>query len=266
MTEGEAFAVALLVQLGMLPAKPIIGNAIWLLNRWKSMSFLHRYMYSALVRKISVLTVHSSACLPVAREVFPLSRCELMYFGINESMFSGAGSEEVLAEQVTRILAVGNDRTRDWDTLLAAVGNDERFRVTIVCWWIPDRVSEIYENVRVVRFPEMGKFLEYYKNADIVAIPMVENLFSGITVALEAAALERPILSSFTGGVPTYFNEDEVFYVRVGDTEGMRDTLLSASPEERRERAAKAHRRFRASDYTTRAMIRRYAALTREQL
>ena len=62
----------------------------------------------------------------------------------------------------------------------------------------------------------MSDFIACYHWADIVAVPMRQNIYSGITVALEAAAMGTPVVSSRTGGVPTYFGEDEVFYSPAG--------------------------------------------------
>jgi glycosyltransferase involved in cell wall biosynthesis len=115
----------------------------------------------------------------------------------------------------------------------------------------------------MIRDPVMSDFLKAYDLADIVVVPMVENIFSGITVALEAVALGKPIVSSRTGGVPTYFGEDEIFYAPVGDPNAMRDVVLATDPKSRMERAQAAQRRFVQQDYSTRAVMARYAAITR---
>ena len=46
----------------------------------------------------------------------------------------------------------------------------------------------------------------------------------------------------------------------------MREIVLSTTVQSRLERAEKAHRRFLETDYSTDAMIRRYAELTRDLL
>ena len=70
MTEGEAFAIALLFCLRLIPKRPIVANAIWLPDRWKQIPTWRRYIYRALSKYISVMTVHSAACLPTLRELF----------------------------------------------------------------------------------------------------------------------------------------------------------------------------------------------------
>jgi hypothetical protein len=150
--------------------------------------------------------------------------------------------------------------------LFDAFGNDERFQVTVICWWLEDDEMSPYDNVRAIRNPSMADFHRCYREADMVVVPMKENIYSGITVALEAVAMGTAVLSSRTGGVPTYFDDDEVFYAPVGDPVAMRDIALSTTVQSRLERAEKAHRRFVEAEYSTDAMIRRYAEITRDLL
>jgi len=128
-----------------------------------------------------------------------------------------------------------------------------------------DQIKQ-YRNVAIIRPSSMADFLRCYEEADIVAVPMKENIFSGITVALEAVAMGKPVLSSRTGGVPTYFDEDEVFYVPVGDAAAMREVVISTDHASRRQRAENAQLRFIERDYSSRALVRRYAELTRDLL
>jgi glycosyltransferase involved in cell wall biosynthesis len=249
--------------LRIIKRKPIISNAVWLLNIWSTLSIWHRIIYKFLYRYLSVLTVHSRECLTVAQRCFPSLNIKLMQFGINIDVFKITKPSYESAGGVTRLLAAGHDRTRDWHTLLLAFGNDDRFHLTLVCPWLTNEQIADYRNVALVRSPTMSRFLELYRDADFVAVPMKSNIFSGITVALEAVALGRPVLCSRTGGVPTYFGEDEIFYTPVDDAEAMRQTILSAGPEERYRKASAAQHRFIESDYSTRAVVRHYASLTR---
>ncbi len=184
MTEGEAFAVAALMAFGIVPRRPVIGNAVWLLNNWGSYSGRRRKLYQYLSRTISVMTVHSRECLPVIRSALPRLRSELLFFGINTEMFRLTPPRIEEQTGPLRLFAIGNDRTRDWATLLAAFGNDPRFHLTIICWWLTDEDIARYDNVAVVRSPTMADFRRCYAETDMVVVPMEENIFSGITVAL----------------------------------------------------------------------------------
>lgn len=268
MLETDYLAVAALASVSQSArGKPIIGQSVWLFNDFSRLGAARRRLYKALIARVAIMTTHSERCLPVMRQALPETDSRQLYFGISGDTFALTDpSDTEPADGPLRIFAAGNDRTRDWDTLLEAFGNDERFALTIVCGWLPDSHAQTYRNLTLVRNPSMAQFVALYRSHDFAAAPMVENIYSGITVALEAAALGAPILSSRTGGVPTYFDETEVFYAAPGDAGDLRRTALASTLRERRERALRAQRRFVASDYTTRGMIGRYMALTREIL
>ncbi|MBB5746298.1 glycosyltransferase [Brevundimonas variabilis] len=266
MTEGEAFAVAALMALGIVPRRPILGNIVWLANNWKANSRFRRTVYTYLSRYISVMTVHSASCLPIVEAAFPRMRSQLFYFGVNTAVFPVSSPVIEKHEGPIIIFAAGNDPTRDWETLLAAFGNDPRFRLVMICWWLSDDRASRYDNLTLIRSPAMADFLQCYREADVVAVPMVANMYSGITVALEAVALGKPVLATFTGGLPTYFGPDEILYVPEGDPEAMRKALCDTTPESRAAQAARAQERFVERDFSTEGMVAQYVAVTRQIL
>lgn len=273
MNENEAFALAALMMLRLVPRRPIVAAAIWLFNDWHRLPAANCALYRLLARYINVLTVHSAACLPVAAAAGLGTSVELSLFGINEESYPplvpGGGttagpiaSGRETAAGPIHVLAAGNDRTRDWTTLLEALGNDDRF---IVSAWTPmlgEADTARVRNLRLPKPPTMAAIRAMYAEADVVIVPMVPNLFSGITVALEAAALGRPVISSDTGGVPSYFSPAEMLFVPPGDPAALRDAALAAQTPRVAALAAAAQARFGRGDYTTRAMIGRYRALT----
>ena len=123
-----------------------------------------------------------------------------------------------------------------------------------------------YSNLTILSSPKMSDFIDCYRWADVVVVPMQRNTYSGITVALEAVAMGRPVVSTRTGGVPTYFEEDEMFYTPVGDHQAMRDIVLGSDAGSRAERADRAQQHFLKRDYSTHGLISRYVELTRELL
>jgi len=263
MTEGEAFGAAMLMKAGIVPRKPIISTSIWLFNRWDLLPFWRHAFYRYLAEEISVMCVHSVECLPVAQRAFPNLRCELMHFGINTQYFT-VQRPRVSSGAVTHIVAAGNDQTRDWDTLIQAFGSDKRFRLTLACAWLPASRTARHKNVTLVKPKTMDELRDLYRSADIIAVPMKENVFSGITVALEAAALGKPVLSSRTGGVPTYFDEDEVLYAPPRDPKALRDAVLNSTPSSLQALASKAQERLTKADYSTYGLISRYSRITQD--
>ena len=262
MSENEALAVAALMMLRVVPRRPIIGGAIWLFNNWDRMPRVRQALFRRLSGYIDVLTVHSAACLDVVARARLRTSVELSPFGINAELYTPLPQRPSPPVGPIHVLAAGNDRTRDWGTLLEAFGNDPRF---IVSAWTPalnaadtDRIG----NLRLPKPPTNKAMLEMFADADVIVVPMFPNVFSGITVALEAAALGRPVISSATGGVPTYFSEDEVLYVPTDDPAALREAALEARTPRFAAMAARAQARFGKGDYTTGAMIERYLALT----
>lgn len=245
---------------------PVLAQSVWMFDpRYKPiwpLSLLHRI----LTRGVSLLMTHSNAYLPIMRDRFPGVESRLSYFGVSTDSFYKLDTSPQESSGPLVVFAAGNDRTRDWDTLLRAFGNDVRFRIILVCGWASDELTLSYANLELVRDPTMEGFRDLYSLADVVVVPMHDNLYSGITVALEAAATGRPLLSTRAGAVPTYFGEDEALFTPVGDPEAMRDRLLSTTIAGRQEMASRARERFVRDDYTTRGMVKRYVALTSEVL
>jgi glycosyltransferase involved in cell wall biosynthesis len=163
-------------------------------------------------------------------------------------------------------MSAGNDKTRDWNTILYAFGNDPRFSVVLICSWLTEAEVSSYSNVRLVRDPTISNFVNLYQQSDIVVVAMFPNLFSGITVALEAAAVGVPVISSNTGGVATYFSSKEVSYVECQDPAALKRAALDLSPERRRAQAKRARARFVEDDYSSEGMIERYSDITAEIL
>ena len=112
----------------------------------------------------------------------------------------------------------------------------------------------------------MQEFRELYRWADVVVVPMVSNLYSGITVALEATSLGVPVVSSDTGGIPTYFSPEEMIYVPPSDPVALRDRVLGCSAEELLGYVQRAQAHFRKQDYSTRGMAARYVELSQRLL
>ena len=212
--------------------------------------------------------MHSKDCLPVAKEAFPDTDTRLMYFGINKDLFSAERRlrDEPLIGKKIKVFSAGNDKTRDWDTLLSAVGNDMRFEVTILCRWLDPGLTSKYLNLTIVSDRKVDTILSCYINTDFVVISMFPNNFSGVTVALEAVAMAKPIVCTFTGGVPTYFSADEVFYVDHNNPDMLRDAILQSSFGDRSQKVISSRKKFENLRLDTQGLVARYAELTVELL
>ena len=267
MEEVEYLAVCALPLLCSMRRPRLIAQTIWLFNRWESYSLLRRNLMRKLLQRADLLTFHSAQYLGLLPKLLPGLTGHLLPFGI--SLDSFPWSEPHIVNEpgkVVRVLSMGNDPTRDWPTLLSAFGNDARFDLQVVSGRLSDATIAAFSNVKCPRNPSMQVFRDLYRWADMVVVPMIPNLYSGITVALEAISMGVPVISSRTGGVPTYFTDQEVLYVPPQDGQALRRAALDWSPEDRLNRTRKAQCRFRREDYSSRGMAQRYVTLSMELL
>ena len=262
MIESDYLAVAALKLLRYKSSPAMIGNNVWLFERYPNFGLLRRIFYSKLIEKTEALTVHSKSYLAVAKIHIPKARVHLMKFGISGSTFVKPNIRQECHQGPIRILAAGNDYSRDWPTFLAAFGGDPRFDVTIVSAQVSNKMVIQFSNICLQRRPTMDEFKDLYLWADFVVVPMTHNNYSGITVAMEAVAMGCCVLSSKTGGVPTYFDEGEVLFCQVGDPKNMRELILSCNPEQRDAVAERGYQRWLRDGYTTERMVARYHQLS----
>lgn len=243
----------------------LIAQTVWLFNRWNTFSAARCSMLRKLLLRADALTFHSRQYLDIVRRLVPGSEPMLLPFGISLDSFPWS-EPDIDLHTPRRVLAMGSDPTRDWKTLLEAFGNDDRFEIVVICGWLSDARAAQYKNLRVPRNPSMQEFRDLYRWADVVVVPMVSNLYSGITVALEATSLGVPVVSSNTGGIPTYFSENEVVYVPPGDPSALRDRVLRCTTAELLGFVQRAQLRFQQQDYTTHGMAARYIQLSERLL
>jgi glycosyltransferase involved in cell wall biosynthesis len=263
ISEGECFAVAALLVLFLKRHQKIIGNGIFLFNRFGKMFFIRRLLLSKLMQRISILTVHSSASLDIARRHFTGQKIELMYFGISTDAFpiTEPSSHEPIHRPI-RILSLGTDSNRDWDCLLSAFGNDDRFELRVVCNGLPDSMLDKYRCLRFSRSPTIQEARASYLWADFVVITMVPNEYAGITVALEAAAMGTCVVSARTGGVPTYLDPLAALYYEPGKGDEAKAAIRNCGDEQRLKLAENAQRIFLQRGYSSKDFVLRYVALT----
>ena len=267
--EWDWLSVSFMQRLGLLPPVPVIGNSVWLFDHWPVWSGRRRRLLRWLMADNIHLTLHARPALELSRRFVPDRSFHLSPFGISTRVFPL--TEPVPAprgDRPLRIYAIGNDGTRDWQTLLDAFGNDPRFELTILCRWLGERHDVAsYTNLRWPDYDSgSGELRRYNEWADVVVVPMRENPYSGITAACEAVATGKPVIASHTGGVPTYFDPGEVVYVPPSDPAALRYAALGLTPQSMRQLALRAQDRFRRSGYAAQDMVDRYIAISRSLL
>jgi glycosyltransferase involved in cell wall biosynthesis len=266
-TELEHLAVLTLWQIIPRCHRPkIIAQCVWLLDKWDRLTAAKRWLYKKLVAQADVLTVQSSESLKAAKLIFQGVRSHISLYGIDADAMVPAVRRR--AHHPLRILSLGRDMHRDWDTLIAAVSGWEGCEVRIGAKSIDRRLAQRSKNIRLIT-PGSAELRELYKWADVVVVPLKSNLHvSGITVVAEAALSGVPVVCTDTGGMRDYFSADEVRYVPPNDAVAMRRALeeLAADDGLRFSISRKAQEQLVKAELNTRARARRLADLSREML
>ncbi|MER2265756.1 glycosyltransferase [Methylobacterium oxalidis] len=226
-TESQFLSFALIRALSRWPREPkLLGQAVWLIDRWDHYGPLRRALYRALLQHVDVLTVLSPLNLARARALFPGTRCELVLFGIPTDERAPARSPAAAGR--LQVVAIGNDEHRDWDTLLAALGGCEACDLRIVTAVLPPERADRFPNVRIGRITRNDELRSLYRTADLMVVPLKPNLHaSGITVMQEAALSRLPMVVSDVGGLRPYFADTAVRYVPAGQPQALRDAVLN---------------------------------------
>ncbi len=242
-TESQYFAVAA-VKILMGGSAKILGQSVWLFDKWNKLSFPRRMFYSALIKRIDVLTFHSSLNLAVARRAFPSADLRLVPFGIPHEVFIAPHMRE---HDEVRVLSLGNDRHRDWLTFIEAVSNRPGISAKILSGTLSKRHVANSKNIALSSAKTNEELKAAFAWATVVCIPLKENLHaSGITAIQEAVLSGVPAVASDTGGLQLYFAKDEVRYVKANDPAALLTALLDVghAPLEAFEMAQRAQTRL----------------------
>jgi glycosyltransferase involved in cell wall biosynthesis len=267
-TESQHLAILLLLALRPQRRRPkIIAQSIWLFDRWPRFSPLRRLFYARLLSRADLLTVHSPDNLQRARELFPGIRSRLVLFGVRNDRLDEVRHRPVPCP--IRVLSLGHDEHRDWDTAIAAIRGWNGCELKIVSPRVSEHRVKDIPNITKAS-PRSAQELEaLYDWADIVVLTIKPNLHaSGITVIMEATVLGLPVVCTDTGGLRAYFRDDEVRYVLPRDTVELRRAIagLAADDEGRRGMVARARARMQSHDLSSRSYALRHAELSRELL
>ncbi|WP_217645860.1 glycosyltransferase [Pseudoxanthomonas sp. GM95] len=267
-TESQSLAVCALLAL-LRPARPprLLLQQVWLIDRWPRLTPLHRWLYQRLLRRADLLTFHSEMNLAKARTLFPGQRCELVRFGINAS--NPVAPSATPWSGSLRVLSLGNDRHRDWPTLLQAVADTPGAELRILSGSLPPKAAGGMANVQIGAARTQQALEETYAWADLVVVPLKANLHaSGITVIQEAVLKGLPVITADAGGLEAYFGDDCIWYYRTGDANALRETIaqVRAQAQRRLEMAQRAQAHMGDAGLGSVAYARRHAELSRELL
>ncbi|ACI50530.1 glycosyl transferase group 1 [Gluconacetobacter diazotrophicus PA1 5] len=267
-TEAQSMAVLLLFRLYPWRRHPrIIAQSVWLLDRWAHESRKNRLIFRALLSRADVLTFHSPCNRAAAARLFPGTRTELVEFGIRADDMIVRPPRP--ARQTIRVLSLGNDRHRDWETLLRATA-ELPCRLTIATTdpAARRRIAR-YGHATLASLKNNADLLALYDQADLVVVPLGPNLHaSGLTTIQEAITRGVPVITTDVGGLRHYFDHDAVTYVPPGDIAALAHAITDLAADTPRQAAmtANAQRRMReclnSQTYAARHVALSYELLT----
>lgn len=213
-TESQTLAVLLLFRVLKPARRPkLLGQAVWLIDRWRKQPFWRKWFFRRLMKDLDLLTVLSVFNRDDGRRMFPDLRVERVHFGIRADDMKPA--RKTCQGKKLKVLSLGNDEHRDWKTFCAAASAlpDVEFSIASSSPAAFEAAKNV-PNVTLVRAKNNAELIGLYSDADIVVVPLQSNRHaSGITVVEEAIILGVPVISSDCGGLTDYFGSDSVLYV-----------------------------------------------------
>ncbi|CAB3750769.1 glycosyltransferase [Paraburkholderia humisilvae] len=271
-TEQEHLAVALLLLLHDYRFRDrvrplLLAQSIWLFDKWSDYGVLRRWLYRKLIARADVLTTHSTLNAALCQRYLQRDAIKVCY-GLNTGDFPVRQPDAWEPHTPLRIAAIGNDRDRDWRTLIEAFGNDARFEVRLATRRrVP--VSLRAPNVEIASASGIEKQRQLYEWADLMVVPLRPNSHaSGLTVTLEAAAVGKPMVVSDVGGLTEYFSASAASYVPPFDPQALREAAerLVAAPDDALRQARAAAAELLSRDFTTRHFALQHVRITRDLL
>jgi glycosyltransferase involved in cell wall biosynthesis len=271
-TEQEWLSAALMLLLsgrkaGANASPLLLAQSVWLLDKWPSYGIVRRWLYRKLMTRADQLTTLASENAALCKRYFDRDAKPLLY-GLNTRDFPVKTPTEWKPHSPIRIAAIGNDRDRDWETLIKAFGNDARYTVKLATRRrIPASLRA--PNVEIALFSGIKKQHELYDWADVIVVPLRPNTHaSGITVMLEAAAVGKPMVVTNVGALQDYFPASEAFYIPPFNPPALRDAVdqLAAAPMDALRQAQAAATGLLARDLTTEHYAMQHVRITQEML
>ncbi|GLK91319.1 glycosyltransferase family 4 protein [Pseudomonas turukhanskensis] len=267
-TENMSLAAALLCRLFPKKTPPkLILQSVWLCDNWTQMSSVRRRLYKALLSQADVLTFLSPLNTAQARTIFPNKRCEFIRFGIPSSRTNPPRAPR--GQRPLRLLSLGNDRHRDWTTLVEAVRNQTDINLVIVSGTAPKSLVSDKANCQITSPKQNSELSALFDDADIIVVPLTENLHaSGITVVEEAIVKGCPLIVTDVGGLRGYVEDSDVWYVEPHDPLALRDVIrqVASDPSAALAKVVSAQEKLKLNGMSSVAYAAEHARLSRQLL
>ena len=261
--QGAAASVMRRAQLPPYGTTPLVLFSVWLAEELRAADpdsrrrLAKRYAGADLITHMSV---HESEIFEQAG--IGRDRTLAVRFGVNDDFYTpGTGPRDI------DLLAVGQDRGRDYATLFDAVRGTDLV-LHLVCK--PDNVAglDVPDNVRLLGVVPLPEYRSLLRRARVVAVPTHDLAYpTGQSVALEAAACGACVVVTGTRAMRDYFDDGITGRtVEVADVEGWRDLLLELRDDpDQRERLGAAARLSAETRFSAGLMWADVAEVCRER-
>lgn len=190
------------------------------------------------LHRLDAIFSHASAHLDSLAQGWDLDRerMHLITVGIDTDHFAQAD----YPDDPTTVFSVGDDRFRDFPTLIRAVGQLRERRLPVnleLATTLPVAMPDEYGTV--YRHRVDGVVRSHIAAAGVVAVANATNLVgSGLTTILQAMAVGRPVVISDCPGIGEYIVDGVTgILVPPGDEAAMADALASLIADPDRARA-----------------------------
>ncbi len=203
-TEREHLAVGLVRTTLPRRRRPaVLAQSVWLWDRWDDLGRARRRLFAAVLRGHAVEAVHSDVNRRVALDRVPGRRVVLVPFGTAPA--TGEGRAAGSAASAPEVLAVGNDRDRDWAVLRAALDLLPGVTARIASRSAAAARVAVAGRVDVAPAAGRAELARLYEGCRVVVVPLRENRHaSGATACVEAMAAGRALVVTDAGGVRDY--------------------------------------------------------------
>lgn len=261
-TEREHLAVAFLKwrSPARYPARSI-AQSVWLWDNWPRYSFLRRRFYRMLLGIHDVELVLSRENREFSDRHAPGRTVLRVPFGTQ-----GVGDDNPrAADGDGTVLAIGNDRHRDWDLLSEVALAHPELSFVVSSFSREVQTRPWPGNITVSSTGSVRELARLYAQASVAVIPLVHNLHaSGCTVAIEAISAGIPLVVSDAGGIDEYVSGSGARLVPVGDAAAFGAAVVAAIAS--RASAAAGPLVYRDRGLTQADYVRRYVMITRDVL
>jgi glycosyltransferase involved in cell wall biosynthesis len=263
-TEREHLAVSLLKLLLNGRKRPaIIAQSVWLFDLWPKLPRWKKRLYLRLLQQADLITTFSPKNLECARTLLRQKTCRSVMFGIGSKVIRLSPRQSI--DGAIKLLALGNDMHRDWNTLIAAFGGMSDYQVRLGSNSARGRLIKGFTNVSLHSATTEQEMIDLYDWADLVVVPLKENSHaSGITVVLEATLFGLPVVCSDTGGLRAYFSDEQIGFVSVADPRAMRAAVdeIAINGDLRRNLVSKAQERISSANLTAQGFADQHRKLS----